>query len=271
MAIAPLSNNIYTCLSTDTKPVDGSYPVGTIFIETNKNNLMWTYDGTYWWPIAGSTELSRRRTGRMYGNLVNGDGLLLAMSATPFTGMTSSMTIDTTGMFRRFTTGTGADNAAGWVAANNFGARVLNPRMIFRFRYNPTTTDSRLYIGYLDNSIATPSTDDPLNTKSGFMFGVITTDLHWVAMYNSGAAQATQIGASTTLWDNLWHTVEIIGDDTNSKWGWRLDGGAFSFFTTSTPGQTTAMKPFAAVSNGASGAARTFDYNFTFIDIDSKP
>ena len=30
-------------------------------------------------------------------------------------------------------------------------------------------------------------------------------------------------------------TVELVGDATNSRWGWNLNGGSFTYYTTEIP------------------------------------
>lgn len=104
-----------------------------------------------------------------------------------------------------------------------------------------TTTSSRVYIGFTQNTAGVSASDTPLSsTDIGFLVGFNTATANFSMFRNDGtgaAPSATSFGAVAK--DTLWHTYEVTMSDANIVC--KLDGGNTITSTTRIPALSTNL------------------------------
>jgi hypothetical protein len=232
-------------LSTAAKPVA---PQGTRFFETDTGDTL-VSDGTYWWLRGVPGPFSTKRWGIMtWGAHTIGDGMLNLTTAATGAGGQTFAADNTNGRYLLCVTGTTIGNKGGYrVSSGSMVMRQWNPRMRFRFLLNATTdhTLSRGYFGFTTN--VEPTGDDPLNARSGFMIGWISTSTNFIVIRNdvTGATDLSgNVAATAQALDTFMHTVSIVADEPNSRWSVKWDANDYVHYTTDIPVNTAAMTIF---------------------------
>jgi hypothetical protein len=173
----------------------------------------------------------------------------------------------TDGKYTNLTTSTSANANAGTRGGPGSAiCRALNPRFFCRFRIN--TTSTRVFIGWhSDASNFAAAGDDPLNAKSGYLFGLRAADTNWQIMWNEGTSGTNYVDAHGGVAANTSiHTIELKGDETNTKWQYSLDGAGFADTTgAEIPATTSALYPLIQIQNGGTTPAKTFDQWHWFV------
>lgn len=251
-------------LSSDTKPT--TVPTNAVFFETDTGKSYQFTGGI--WVIIGQcwdkdlTETITNKTIDFSQNTIIGApgrpetrkwSAMYFVSATATTGFIPALTsatgqgsasgsVDATyGRKIQFTTGTTSGNNAGSQNSSGITCRAMNPHIKLKFSLGQTDNLFRFYFGWKDTTVTDPSGDDPLNAKSGFMVGVVTTNnTYFVVMSNDGSG-ATTITPTTKTLDTAIHTLEIIADEANSRWGYAFDEEAYTYITSNIPAASTNL------------------------------
>ena len=199
-----------------------------------------------------------------------GQGLFSNQVAATGAGTNSNLLSSTNGYGLTFVSGATNGNNAGWRVNRAMTMRSFNPVFMARFRLPiaaPTNGDYRMFIGFSSNHpTADPTGDDPLATFSGYMLVAITTNTNFMIAKNDGTS-STYTSTGITLDANL-HTLILIADEANTRWGWSLDGGAVTYDTTFIPASTTALGFAAETQVATAAAARNIEQYIMFIGQD---
>jgi hypothetical protein len=177
-----------------------------------------------------------KKVGVWYGGPAAGGAFFGLLGNIGVTGTPGTTATTADGAGTSYATGTTPGNNAGWLQSRSMVTRALNPYFAFRFKLSAAdaTPTQRVYIGW-QVSVTAPGGDDPLNATQGFLFGqATTTNNNWVIMRNDGVS-GTVIASTGTAFNTSVHTIELVGDATNSRFGYSLDGGAFTYYTTDIP------------------------------------
>jgi len=239
MTLTPLGNGQYTALSTDTRPT--GIAVGTLIYETD-TRITWIYQGSsIWVPVRSviSPILSGRKYGYMmsYGGSLRLDGFGATMTASTTAATATNQSSSTRGWYSQFPSGVSGTSVAG-SRMSSFLLRTANPLYRFRGAFNQTA-NVRGYIGFVANS-ADISGDSWMDSKSGIVFGFRSTDTTFQIIRNDGSATATYVDTTIPL-DTVVRTIEILADDVNTRWGWRINGGVTTWYTTAVPAAATSV------------------------------
>lgn len=195
--------------------------------------------------------------------MTQGEGLLAQLT---FTGTVTSSSDSTLGGRTRFATGAVRDTLVGWIGLTTHIVRMRwKPRIKYRFKVSDIT-NSRSLMGFV-GSTTQPTGDDPLNALNGFMFGKISTSGNWVIIRNDGT-QASVVADTGILADINTHTIELIGDFANIRWGSSFDGGDVTWYTTEIPGATSLLAPFQNIRNYNTPTDQNIENFYTFINTD---
>lgn len=185
------------------------------------------------------------------------------------TGTASFQLSATEGKFTRMSTGTASGSGAGTRGSAGSGIiRALSPRFYCKFRLNDTASNERFYVGWQSSNSAFPTSgDDPLTGLSGLLFGVRAADTTWQILYNEGTSGTNFANASgSPARDTNIHTIELKGDDANSKWQYSFDGSAFVDVTgAEIPASTTILFPLVWSQNAVGTPAKSFDQWHWFV------
>lgn len=117
-------------------------------------------------------------------------------------------------------------------------------------------TTVRVYFGFHSSVGALlADSDDPLNALSGFVLGKITTSANWQILRNDGGGVTVAVDTGVLVVANTEVTIEIFSDPANARWGWSINQGAVTFYTTDIP-LSTALLDWATMVRTNSAAAR---------------
>jgi len=185
--------------------------------------------------------------GMMYGaqNLSDpdgfpaGDGLLNIPYVTIGAGNAVTGGYDPThGVYRRYTLGSDDNDAIKIMSGSDITNRAANPHIYCKMRLN-VYEDHRFFMGWHTGTI--PDGDDNfLDNLIGFGWGeqsdlAATEDTQWRIIRNDGDATADKANSGITIAASTVFTFELVADAANSRWGWNVNGGAFTYYTTEIP------------------------------------
>jgi hypothetical protein len=102
-----------------------------------------------------------------------------------------------------------------------------------------TLDDSRFFLGFNSTDVPTGS-NTYLNNQSGFALTyqydtAETEDTTWIINRNDGDASEDKVSTGINLTSTTPFTFELVGDTANNRWGWNVNGGAFTYYTTEIP------------------------------------
>lgn len=213
---------------------------------------------------------SGRKWGSLVGTVVSPlNNLGLTVSAATGQASATAAILTSIGRYVPHVTNATTGSNAGGHSANLF-QRAHNPYWSFRGRLGSATVSTfRTFFGLSSDAANSPSASDTYaDSKSVAMFGHRTTDTNWQFIHNDGSATAlyedTGVAINTSL-----RTLEIFGDDTNTRFGWSIDGSTISWITTQVPASTTNLGIVHEVQT-AENVAKSFDLIAMYIEFDSK-
>lgn len=199
--------------------------------------------------------LSGKKWGLVYGaqntsspaGVSFGDGLFNMPYALENSGSSITGGYDAThGPYIRYLSGNGDNDAIKVESGGDITNRAANPHLYGKIRIN-TLADHRFFFGF--NTGTVPDNDDNfLDSLQGFAIGYQydtaggSPNTTWQILRNSGAASTTKTSSGITIAAGTVFTFELVGDAANSRWGWNVNGGAFTYYTTAVP--TTGNQKF---------------------------
>ena len=132
-----------------------------------------------------------------------------------------------------------------------------------------TLGQSRFFLGFHTGDIPTGS-NTYLNNLVGF--GITyqydtaeTEDTTWIINRNDGDTTEDKITVTAqTLANTAPFTFELVGDATNNRWGWNLNGGAFTYYTTEIPTTNQNLR-FTFRIEEISSDVTTFDMYYLYL------
>jgi hypothetical protein len=271
MALKYLGNGNWKSLSTDAKP--SGVPTDTRLRYTD-TNAEYYFDGTYWRIVRnpGSLPSSGRKTGWWTG-LNSGDALLdsggtpsITSAGTPITAVFDA----TAGRGARYDTSATAGVYAGCRNTFAVAMRAWNPVFRAKFRVTNPNADAsqRFFCGITSVATALANSNDQLNAIHGVGIAIRSTDTVWQIATNDGANATvfTPVTGNPGV-DATIRTIEIYGDEANTRFGVIFDGGAAQHFTVDIPTQTAALIPQACNYN-VIAASRPFDLFWAEMESD---
>ena len=273
MTVTNRGNGNYTALSTDTAPTTVDVNVTRYDTDTRMTRI---HEGSNFWeyvnPNTNPIQFKRKY------------GMLTGIVATPLNPLGLPITAATTqgsavgnfsqsmGRYLTHTTGTTAGNNSGGKTGTNLFQRFHNPYFSWRGRTITTKTtgtlSSRFYIGMTSDASNDPTNVDTLNdAKSCFLFGYRSTDANYQIIRNDGSTPATYVDTGIVI-DTAVRTVELFGDDANARFGYRINGGTITWYTTAIPAQTTWMGAYWMMTT-TDTVAKAFDNIAIYTEFDS--
>lgn len=175
----------------------------------------------------------------------DGTGLLNNMTSVADIAVTEYHNL-TTGQYAmewgvdQLSTAVGLSTTRGRSSDANLCYRDANPTLTVRFQVDLSAnpTNSRAFIGLTSacQDSAFDATNTPLNNYHGVMLCKRTSDTAWQFARNDGAATQTvdNTGGLPSV-DTGVHTLKIIGDNDNDRWGMSWDGGTVTWKTDNDP------------------------------------
>jgi len=244
--ISSISNTGTLTLPTSTDTL-----VGKATTDTLTNKLLSTgsvIDKNVFGAIKSATT---RKGGHNYGTTTFTDIIAGGTS----TGAVANVN-STIGRFLTFTTATG-DGANAGFKQSNITYRKFNPYLKFKGRPNTGPTLQATWFGF-DSSTVDPTGDSDADSKSYFAVGNRSSDTNFQIIRNDGSATATYVDTTIPV-NTTVRTWELIADETNTRWGWAVDGGAFTYYTTIIPAATTVLTLNLQIELASGGVAKSFD------------
>ena len=171
----------------------------------------------------------------------NGTGIFNGNIAT--SGTVAASSFDTTnGPSYSYTTGNVAGNAASHKSVNLYTCRAFNPILIVKFMVT-VATNNRTWIGWRASTNADPASgvEDALATATGVLLTQRSTDTNWQIATNNGNANSTFLDTGVAVAANTLYTLKLIGDASNNKFQWSLNGSQPADLTTTIPTGTTSL------------------------------
>jgi hypothetical protein len=207
-----------------------------IALATTNQNFIPTPNSKKWGSVQG---------GQLDLNDLFGDGLF-SLPYTSTSGATVSGNNDNThGHARRYTLD-GVDNDTLEVATDfNLTQLSYNPHIYGKMAMT-TLDDSRFFLGFNSTDVPTGS-NTYLNNQSGFALTyqydtAETEDTTWIINRNDGDASEDKVSTGINLTSTTPFTFELVGDTANNRWGWNVNGGAFTYYTTEIPTTNTNQR-----------------------------
>lgn len=191
-------------------------------------------------------------TGAWYGtSTVGGSGVWnnFLTSRTSVTPLNISDSSGRIGLRYNFTVD---DDRAGFRTNDEYFTLQCNPEFYCRYKLslNGQSDDYRMTIGLVSNVNDAFDTDGELNNKSAFCWFKETADTSITVGINDGDASQTKDPAvSLSSTDENVHEIKIVGDASNSRWGFSLDGANLVYFNSEIPALTTRLGCVVQIEN----------------------
>ena len=210
---------------------------------------------------------TKRKYGRIVPSLANTfDGILTGLG----TNLTGSNTVIanniwyTVGTYVRYPTGNVAGNRAGRVFPN-VAVRSANSKFSIRWNLNELPSGTcRAWFGFTTN-MGDPTGDTEASGKEVFMLGFRAADTNYQCIHNDGGTPAiyndTGIGCNNTSQ----HTLQVMADEPNTRFLWKVDTTGWNAVTTDIPGISTLMGIVFGIQI-TNTTVRTFDV----LDLEAK-
>jgi hypothetical protein len=244
--ISTISNTGTLTLPTSTDTL-----VGKATTDTLTNKLLSTgsvVDKNVFGDIKWATT---RKGGHMFGTTTFTDILFTGTSTGGGANVNSTI-----GRFMTFTTATG-DGANAGFKQTSIAYRKFNPYLKWKGRPNTGPTLQATWFGF--SSVTTdPAGDTEANSKSYFAVGHRSSDTNFQIIRNDGSASATYVDTAIPV-NTTVRTWELIADEVGTRWGWAVDGGAFTYYTTIIPAATTGLTLNLQIELASGGVAKSFD------------
>lgn len=169
----------------------------------------------------------------------NFSGLLAGASTTAAGGITLPAYSATNGQALRLASSGATGNYAGWDHAQLMYSRGNN--CYFALKFQTSRTDIRQFAGFVSSG-STLVGDDPLNVREGIIVGKITTNANWRIAHNDNAGATNFIDTGVAVETTSPHTIVLVADTDNNRFGWSFDGSTMTYITTNIPASGTAMR-----------------------------
>jgi len=191
-------------------------------------------------------------TGAWYGtSTIGGSGVWnnFLTSRTSVTPLNISDSSGRIGLRYNFTVD---DDRAGFRTNDEYFTLQCNPEFYVRYKMslNGQSDDYRLIIGLVSNVNDDFGSDDELNNKSAICWFKETADTSITVGINDGDASQTKDSAvSLSSTNESINTIKIVGDSTNSRWGFSLNGANLVYFNSEIPALTTRLGAIVQIEN----------------------
>jgi hypothetical protein len=147
----------------------------------------------------------------------------------------SSTTVE--GQFKNWPTSATINTDAGMIGGFTMFQRDQNPDMTVKFRVN-STTQRRVWIGFMEaDHMASDAT--AATHKFAMRLSTLPAVTGFTIVHSDGTTETVeaQIQAS----DTAVHTIRLIADNANTRFGYSFDGAAIVWITTNIPAATAAL------------------------------
>jgi len=131
---------------------------------------------------------------------------------------------------KRTTTGATANNDGG-VFSVGFTRRNMNPDVTIKFQVNSLTL-RRVWIGWV-NSDHMPSDTDGTIGKFAMRLSTAPAVTGFVIVHSSGTSDTVE--AEILAADAAVHTIRLVADDANARFGYSFDGAAITWIGANIP------------------------------------
>lgn len=191
-------------------------------------------------------------TGAWYGTSTVGGSGCWQNNLTSRTSVTPSNISDNTGRIGMRYNFLNDDDRAGFRSTDEYFTLQNNPEFFVRYKMllNSQTDDYRIVMGFTSDVGSSYGSDNDLNNKSAFMWFKETADTSiQVGMNDGDAAQNKDAAVSLTSTNESIHTIKIVGDAANSRFGISLDGANLVYFNSEVPALTTRLGIVCQIEN----------------------
>ena len=158
-------------------------------------------------------------------------------------GLTSAYYIDSSsGLTGRTWNMTGSSDEGGIRNLSTITMRKLDPDLEVCFQLTEDTDklDSRLWIGFAGDVTESTENSSFLENDIGFMLAKRSDESFYKIIRNDGDATQDE-SASILTADGAVHRIRLVADNTNTRFGYSLDGAALTYFNTEIPSTTDPL------------------------------
>ena len=151
-------------------------------------------------------------------------------------GTVANVTGDADGQRKSFATVATIDTDAGLPGPFTQTRLDFNPDVTIKFKVT-TTTNRRVWIGWMESDHMASDTSAAIH-KFALRLSTTAANVNFCIVHSNGTTETiTQIGTA----DALIHTIRLVADNANSRWGYSWDGGTVVWVTTNIPAATALV------------------------------
>lgn len=196
--------------------------------------------GDYQFPIVQNII-----SGAWFGTTAAGGSGVWSNFLTDVSTVVPTNITDTSGRMGMHYTLTSDDEFAGFKTNSVYFTRNNDPELWVRYKFDPNGTDFeyRVAIGFISNmdAVLTTGTNNLANTPA-FMWYMEDVDSYInVGRNDTDTTTDRDNTVSVPYTDTGIHTVRLIGDSANNRFGISLDGANATYYTTEIPSATTRL------------------------------
>lgn len=193
----------------------------------------------------GGTGLTGPSTGKKVGSwtaqsAATGSGILSGIIGAPTGSPGYILTLDNSGLYGKYEPAQATGNTSYTKSTILFTRRFLNPWVQFKLMLNDITS-CRPYLGFTGDVSTDPVNNNYSDNDDVFMFNLQQNGTNWQIAHNNNSSVGLLDDTGVAAVNNTWVTIDLKADETNARWQWAINGGAFNNVTTQVPGQTTNL------------------------------
>lgn len=151
-------------------------------------------------------------------------------------GTVSNVVGDADGQRKNFATVATIDTDAGPPGPFTQARRDFNPDVTIKFRV-PTTVTRRVWLGFVESDHMALDTSAAIH-KFALRLSTSAASTAFTLAHSDGTTETlVNLGVS----DTAIHTIRLIADNANARWGYSFDGAAVTWVTTNIPAATALV------------------------------
>ena len=189
-------------------------------------------------------EVGEQISGTWYATSAIGASGLWSGFLTNLSSVTPANIVDTSDRIGLRYTLTSDNATAGFRTTDEFITRDNDIELWLRYKIDVNGNDAeyRLAVGFIGDVTYDLDDDNALNSEEGFLWYKDSLDSTIDISHNDGDATANHSSAvSLSATNSSVHTIHLISESGNNRFGISLDGGGFSYISTEIPASTSRL------------------------------
>ena len=197
-------------------------------------------------------EVGEQISGTWYATSAIGASGIWSGFLTNLSNVTPTNITDTSGRIGLRYALTSDDDTAGFRTNDEFVSRNNDIELWVRYKIDLNGQDAeyRIGIGFINDVTNDLNADNALNSDQGFMWYKDSLDSTIEIGHNDGDTTMNRTSSvSLTATNESIHTIHLISEASNNRFGISLDGAGFSYVTTEIPSSTARLGCIVLIRN----------------------